>query len=139
MGSTRGLPTFSRSSRRRDRRYRRTRSSYGYQQLPHRRDTHAAADFSPVDPVDVVSDFERFCTNTGFISGPIASRLHGRACAQLGWLDAHAGCEYVQWYVHPSNGVYSTGVAYDTSLPTLTFELHGVEVSPSPSSSTRKR
>ena len=29
-----------------------------------------------------------------------------------------------------TNGVNFTGVAYETSLPTLRFELHGVEVSP---------
>ena len=97
--------------------------------------TPAPPTFPLINTVGVVSDFQLFCTNSGFISGPIASLnmsffMNVTELNSGGWTLTQGANTYRGTFI-PGNTISFTGVTYNTNLPTLTFEIHGVEVNPS--------
>lgn len=91
--------------------------------------------FSPSSTIGVVGDYTLSCTNIGFLGAPVASlnfdffmnvsEINTGSWTLTQGLNAYPGSLF------SSNTVEFLGVAYDPNQPTLSFELHGVEVNPS--------
>jgi hypothetical protein len=97
--------------------------------------TPAPPTFPLISTTGVVSDYTLFCTNTGFVSGPIASMnfdffMNVTVLNTGGWTLTQGLNTYSGTFT-PGNLVAFAGVAYDTNQPTLSFEIHGVKVNPS--------
>jgi hypothetical protein len=92
--------------------------------------------FPLTDTVDAVADYTLFCTNTGFTSTVPVVNVNFNFFTNVTQLNTGAWTltEGVNTYSGAfvfSNGIQFTSVAYDRNQPTLSFELHGVEVNPS--------
>jgi hypothetical protein len=89
--------------------------------------------FSVSSTVGVVADYTLFCT-AGPVSGPTVAEnftfFLNTTALTAPWTLTEASNTYVGTR-GASNEVFFTSVAFDTSKPTLSFELHGMEVNPS--------
>jgi hypothetical protein len=98
--------------------------------------TPAPPTFPLISTVGIVSDYTLFCTNTGFVGGPVASLnfdFFMNVSPELNtgsWTLTQGVNTYSGTFI-PGNLVSFTGVTYNTNIPTLSFEIHGVEVNPS--------
>jgi hypothetical protein len=89
--------------------------------------------FSLSSTVGVVADYTLFCT-AGRVSGPTVAEnftfFLNTTALTAPWTLTEASNTYVGTR-GASNEVFFLGVAFDTSKPTLSFEIHGMEVDPS--------
>jgi hypothetical protein len=97
--------------------------------------TPAPPTFSLSSTLGAVSDYTLFCTNTGFSGAPVASLnfdffLNGSLLTTGPWMLTQ-GLNTYSGSLILSNAVQFLGVSYDPNQPTLSFEIHGMEVNPS--------
>jgi PEP-CTERM motif len=89
--------------------------------------------FSLSSTIGVVADYTLFCS-AGLVSGPTVAEnvtfFLNTTALTAPWALTEASNTYVGTR-GASNEVFFLGVAFDTSKPTLSFEIHGMEVDPS--------
>ena len=95
--------------------------------------TPSVPTFSVSSTLGVVADYTLFCS-AGLVSGPTVAEnftfFLNTTALTAPWTLTEASNTYVGTR-GASNEVFFLGVAFDTSKPTLSFEIHGMEVNPS--------